>query len=32
MNFTGFTESDFDVFFIDGLEKRMDALKSQHPT
>ncbi len=28
MNFTGFTESDFDVFFIDGLADRMDALKT----
>ncbi len=28
MNFNGFTESDFDVFLIDGLETRMDALKT----
>ncbi|CAM3692490.1 DUF1054 domain-containing protein [Mesobacillus zeae] len=27
MPFTGFTESDFDVFIIDGLEDRMEALK-----
>lgn len=26
MKFTGFTESDFEVFSIDGLENRMDAL------
>ncbi|WP_394232666.1 YktB family protein [Niallia oryzisoli] len=26
MTFTGFTESDFEVFSIDGLENRMDAL------
>jgi uncharacterized protein YktB (UPF0637 family) len=28
MSFTGFTHSDFDVFSIDGLENRMDALKT----
>lgn len=28
MNFTGFTEEDFNVFQIDGLEARMDALKT----
>nr|WP_295974692.1 DUF1054 domain-containing protein [uncultured Bacillus sp.] len=28
MNFNGFTELDFDVFLIDGLEQRMDALKT----
>ncbi len=28
MAFTGFTSEDFDVFLIDGLEARMDALKS----
>lgn len=28
MNFHGFTESDFDVFLIDGLDARMDALKT----
>lgn len=27
MHFTGFTETDFNVFLIDGLEKRMEALK-----
>lgn len=27
MEFTGFTSEDFDVFLIDGLEARMDALK-----
>jgi uncharacterized protein YktB (UPF0637 family) len=27
MNFNGFTKEDFDVFLIDGLEERMDALK-----
>lgn len=27
MNFTGFTNKDFDVFLIDGLEARMEALK-----
>lgn len=26
MSFSGFTESDFEVFSIDGLENRMDAL------
>lgn len=26
MTFTGFTENDFDVFLIEGLEKRMEAL------
>src|SRR5690606_40297107 len=26
MAFTGFTKEDFDVFTIDGLENRMDAL------
>ncbi|MEH7238449.1 YktB family protein [Bacillus sp. JJ1562] len=26
MTFTGFTKEDFDVFTIDGLENRMDAL------
>ncbi|MBM7647273.1 uncharacterized protein YktB (UPF0637 family) [Bacillus ectoiniformans] len=29
MNVAGFTNNDFDVFTIDGLEPRMDALKSQ---
>ncbi|WP_449539868.1 YktB family protein [Ferdinandcohnia sp. Marseille-Q9671] len=29
MTFTGFTEDDFDVFTIDGLENRMDALISR---
>lgn len=28
MDFTGFTDEDFDVFLIDGLEARMDAIKS----
>ncbi|EKN65539.1 hypothetical protein BABA_19666 [Neobacillus bataviensis LMG 21833] len=28
MDFNGFTNEDFDVFLIDGLEARMDALKS----
>ncbi|MBB6443691.1 YktB family protein [Bacillus benzoevorans] len=28
MNFNGFTESDFDVFLIDGLDARMEALKT----
>ncbi|MBD8068453.1 YktB family protein [Bacillus sp. PS06] len=28
MNFTGFTEKDFEVFTIDGLDPRMEALKS----
>jgi len=28
MEFTGFTNEDFDVFLIDGLEARMEALKS----
>ncbi|WP_066066361.1 YktB family protein [Neobacillus soli] len=27
MGFTGFTNEDFDVFQIDGLEERMEALK-----
>jgi len=27
MAFTGFTDEDFDVFMIDGLEERMEALK-----
>lgn len=27
MGFTGFTKNDFDVFLIDGLEARMEALK-----
>ncbi len=27
MDFNGFTEKDFDVFQIDGLDARMDALK-----
>ncbi len=27
MNFNGFTNEDFDVFLIDGLEARMEALK-----
>ncbi|MBV7503887.1 DUF1054 domain-containing protein [Bacillus sp. sid0103] len=27
MGFTGFTNEDFDVFLIDGLEARMEALK-----
>ena len=29
MEFKGFTEEDFDVFLIDGLEPRMDALKER---
>lgn len=29
MTFTGFTQSDFDVFNIDGLEARMDAINKQ---
>jgi len=29
MNFIGFTSQDFDVFKIDGLEPRMDALKNR---
>ncbi|WML49396.1 DUF1054 domain-containing protein [Neobacillus sp. PS3-34] len=29
MNFTGFTEDDFNVFTIDGLDARMDALKDK---
>ncbi|GLB60357.1 YktB family protein [Cytobacillus sp. NCCP-133] len=28
MSFTGFTNKDFDVFKIDGLDDRMEALKS----
>lgn len=28
MQFTGFTEEDFEVFTIDGLDARMDALKT----
>ncbi|MGG3562068.1 DUF1054 domain-containing protein [Neobacillus rhizosphaerae] len=28
MDFKGFTHEDFDVFLIDGLEARMEALKS----
>lgn len=28
MNFTGFTEQDFDVFAVEGLEERMEALKA----
>lgn len=28
MNFTGFTTEDFDVFLINGLEPRMEALKN----
>jgi uncharacterized protein YktB (UPF0637 family) len=28
MEFSGFTKEDFDVFTIDGFEKRMEALKS----
>jgi uncharacterized protein YktB (UPF0637 family) len=28
MKFTGFTERDFEVFSIDGLDRRMDALKT----
>lgn len=26
MNFTGFTDTDFDVFAVEGLEERMEAL------
>lgn len=29
MEFTGFTNEDFDVFLIDGLEARMEALKEK---
>lgn len=29
MNFSGFEQTDFDLFLIDGLEKRMSLLKSQ---
>lgn len=29
MNFNGFEEKDFDLFLIDGLEERMDALINQ---
>lgn len=29
MSFSGFTQADFDVFKIDGLDERMEALKSQ---
>ena len=29
MSFSGFEQADFDVFTIDGLDERMDALKSQ---
>ncbi|MEI5906016.1 DUF1054 domain-containing protein [Bacillus spongiae] len=29
MSFTGFTNEDFDVFSIDGLEPRMEGLKTQ---
>ncbi|NKE05428.1 YktB family protein [Mesobacillus selenatarsenatis] len=29
MSFSGFEQADFDVFKIDGLDERMDALKSQ---
>ncbi len=29
LQFTGFNEKDFQVFTIDGLEERMEALKSQ---
>ena len=29
MSFTGFEQADFDVFKIDGLDERMEALKSQ---
>lgn len=29
MSFTGFTQADFDVFKIDGLDERMEALKLQ---
>jgi uncharacterized protein YktB (UPF0637 family) len=28
MDFTGFTKEDFDVFLIDCLEPRMEALKN----
>ncbi|TFJ94519.1 YktB family protein [Lentibacillus salicampi] len=27
MNFTGFTEKDFSIFSIDGLEERMEAIR-----
>ncbi|WP_210366413.1 DUF1054 domain-containing protein [Bacillus sp. REN3] len=29
MSFSGFTDTDFDVFAIDGLDERMEALKLQ---
>lgn len=29
MEFHGFTDEDFDVFFIDGLDARMEALKEK---
>ncbi|NHM29639.1 YktB family protein [Neobacillus terrae] len=29
MDFTGFTHDDFDVFTIDGLDARMDAIKGK---
>lgn len=29
MSFSGFTHADFDVFNIDGLDERMEALKAQ---
>jgi uncharacterized protein YktB (UPF0637 family) len=29
MNFTGFSNDDFDVFSIDGLDPRMEALKTR---
>ncbi|WP_078430621.1 YktB family protein [Alkalihalobacterium alkalinitrilicum] len=29
MSFTGFTQEDFDVFIIEGLEPRMDQLKEK---
>lgn len=29
MNFTGFTKEDFDVFLIDGLDSRMEAIKEK---
>ena len=29
MKFTGFEEKDFDLFLIDGLEARMEALIGQ---
>lgn len=29
MSFTGFTQSDFDTFSIDGLEPRMEAIRSR---